>query len=113
MIKAHTRGDGRNARQAHQNSNSYHCQRAARAPDSQRISNCAAPRSSVALTRPKLGFELGPREEKGQIAATRPGGEGRKFGGYLGNIGSSALRALDNLRYFNGFRGLLLTRNAA
>jgi hypothetical protein len=38
-------------------------------------------RSSVALTRPKLGFELGTGEEKGQIGEARSVGEGRKFAG--------------------------------
>jgi hypothetical protein len=55
------------------------------------------------LTRPKLGFELGPGEKKGQIGEARPVGEGRKFSAELGNIGRRALRALDNLRDFNSF----------
>lgn len=54
-------------------------------------------RSSVGLTRPKLGFELGPGEEKGQIGKARPAGEGRKFAPQLDDAGRGALRALDNL----------------
>ena len=65
------------------------------------------------MTRPKLGFELGPGEKKGQIGEARPVGEGRKFSGELGNIGRGALRALDNLRDFNRFRSFFLRRNTA
>ena len=64
-------------------------------------------RSSIALTRPKLGFELGAGEEKRQIGEARSVGEGRKFAGKLG----SALRALDNLRDFNRFRCFLLANH--
>jgi hypothetical protein len=35
--------------------------------------------SSIALTRPKLGFELGAGEEKRQIGEARSVGEGREF----------------------------------
>ena len=35
----------------------------------------------IALTRPKLGFELGAGEEKRQIGETRAVGEGREFPG--------------------------------
>ena len=65
------------------------------------------------MTRPKLGFELGPGEKKGQIGEARPVGEAGKFSGQLGNIGCGALRALDNLRDFNGFRSLFPRRDTA
>ena len=64
------------------------------------------------MTRPKLGFELGPGEKKGQIGEARPVGEGREFS-ELGNIGRGALRALDNLRDVNRFRGFFRRRNTA
>ena len=70
-------------------------------------------RSSFALTRRKLGIELYPCEEKGQIGRSAPHSEGRQFAGQLGNIGGGALRTLDNLRDFNGFRSFFLRRNSA
>jgi hypothetical protein len=70
-------------------------------------------RSSFALTRPQLGFELGAGKEEGQIGEARPVGEGRKFAGQLRNIGRGALRTLDNFRDFNGFCGLFISRNMA
>ena len=65
------------------------------------------------MTRRKLGFELSPGEEKGQIGEARPVGEGRKFAGQLGDIGGGARRALDNVRDFNRFRSLFLSGKPA
>jgi hypothetical protein len=79
----------------------------------QRISSCTITGQSLALTRPKLGFELGAGEKNGQISEACPVGEGRKFSGELGNIGRGAVRVLDKLRDFNRFRGFFGGRNTA
>ena len=71
------------------------------------------PEHSFALTRPKLGFELSPREKMSQTLNTRSIRKVRKFSRHLGNIGSGALRALDNLRDFNRFRRPFLLGNMA
>lgn len=61
-------------------------------------------RSSWALTRPKLGFELSPGEEKCQIGEAGPVGERCEFASQFGNIGRSGVRTFDNLSDFNRFR---------
>jgi hypothetical protein len=56
------------------------------------------------LPRPKLGFELRPGKKMRQTLKTRAIGEVGEFSRHLRDIGGRALRALDTLRNFNGFR---------
>jgi len=82
-------------------------------PSVGKIERGYTPEHSFALTRPKLGFELSPRKKMSQTLNTRSISKVRKFSRHLGNIGSGALRALDNLRDFNRFRSPFLLGNMA
>jgi len=82
-------------------------------PSVGKIERGHTPEHSFALTRPKLGFELSPGEKMSQTLNTRSIRKVRKFSCHLGNIGSGALRAFDNLRDFNRFRSPFLPGNMA